>query len=170
MHVFSMVLIDGDRSDFVFALKKAAVDDEICGCFYISSQDFEFANFEQSELEEIIWEWALEEDKDNILTEKDHLILHDSIKNATNADTLINQAKRALPQLHHIAKGERWGRKLIDFAGRFPSRQGKQRQIVEAIQMAVRTKKANYQITRRDYKVDENTGQPVKRSTPIVVK
>ena len=47
MHVFSMVLIDGDRDDFVRAVKRAAKDDEICGCFFISQQDFEFANFDR---------------------------------------------------------------------------------------------------------------------------
>lgn len=170
LHVFSMVLIDGDRSDFVSALKKAAIDDEICGCFYISRQDFEFANFELSELEEIVWEWAKEEDNDTILTEKDRLTLHEAIKDVKNADALINQAKKALPQLNNISKGERWGRKLIDFAGEYPLRQGEQRQIIDAIQVAVRAKKANYEITRRDYKVDENTGQPVKRVTPLVVE
>jgi hypothetical protein len=36
MHVFSMVLLDGDRPDFVSAVKEAAKNDEICGCFYIS--------------------------------------------------------------------------------------------------------------------------------------
>lgn len=168
LHVFSMVLIDGDRSDFISAVKKAAVDNEICGCFYISSQDFEFANFELSELEEIVWEWALKEDKENALTEEDHLTLHEAIKDVKNAEELMKQAKKTLPQLNNISKGERWGRKLIDFAGKYPLRQGKQRQVIEAIQMAVRTKKANYKITRREYKVDENTGQSVKRATPLI--
>lgn len=56
----------------------------------------------------------------------------------------------------------------FEFAGEHPFRQGKQRQVVEAIQMAVRNKNANYQFTRRDYKVDEYTGQLVKRATPLV--
>jgi hypothetical protein len=168
MHVFSMVLIDGDRPDFVSAVKKAAKDDEICGCFYISSQDFEFANFELTELEEILWIWALEVDKENTLTKEDRLTLHEAIKDVKNAEELINKAKRALPQLHSLTKGERWGRKLIDFAGEQSVRQGKQRQIVEAIQTAVKTKAFNYQISRREYKVDENTGQPLKRLSPLV--
>ncbi len=167
MHVFSMVLIDGDRSDFVSAVKQAARNDEICGCFYLSSQDFEFANFELDELEEILWEIALE-DTDNLPTEEDRHTLHEAIKDVTNAEELEKQARKALPQLAHFSKGERWGRKLIDFVGRNSRRQGKHRQVIEAIQMAVRNKNANYQFTRRDYKVDENTGQPVKRTTPLV--
>ena len=169
MHVFSMILIDGDRvKDFVSAVKKAAVDDEICGCFYISCQDFEFANFELAELEEILWEWASEEDIENAPTEEDRLTLHEAIKDVKNAEELINKARRALPQLNSLSKGERWGRKLIDFAGEHPVKQGKQRQVVEAIQTAVRTKAWNYQTSRREYKVDENTGQPLKRISPIV--
>lgn len=167
MHVFSMVLIDGDRSDFIAALKKAAKDDEICGCFYISGPDFEFANFELAELEEILWEMALE-DTDNVPTERDRLKLHEAIKDVSNAEELKKQAGKSLPQLAHFSKGERWGKKLIDFAGRYPFRQGKHRQVVEAIQMAVRSKKAKYIPTRRGYKVDENTGQLVKRTTPLV--
>jgi hypothetical protein len=134
---------------------------------YISNQDFEFANFELSELEEIVWEIALE-DTDNLPTEEDRLPLHETIKDVRNAKELEKQARKSLPQLAHFSKGERWGRKLIDFAGQHPFRQGKQRQVVEAIQTAVRSKIANYKITRRDYKVDENTGQPVKRTTPLV--
>jgi hypothetical protein len=167
MQIFSMVLIDGDRSDFVSAVKQAARNDEFCGSFYISSQDFEFANFELDELEEILWEIALE-DTGNLPTEEDRHTLHEAIKNVTNAEDLEKQARKALPQLAHFSKGERWGRRLIDFAGEHPFRQGKQRQVVEAIQMAVRSKKANYQFSRRDYKVDENTGQLVKRTTPLV--
>jgi hypothetical protein len=56
---------------------------------------------------------------------------------------------------------------LINFAGKYPILQGKQRQVIEAIHMAMRAKNANYEITRREYKVDENTGQPVKRVAPL---
>src|SRR5260221_2586968 len=107
MHVFSMVLIDGDRSDFVSAVKKAAKDDDICGCFYISSQDFEFANFELSELEEVLCEWASEEDTENAPTEEDRLTLHEAIKDVKNAEELINKSRRALPQLNSLSKRER---------------------------------------------------------------
>ena len=121
-----------------------------------------------AELEEILWTWAREEDEEKALTEDDRLTLHEAIKDVQNAEELINRARRALPQLNSLSKGERWGRKLIDFAGEHPVRQGKKRQVVEAIQTAVRTKAFNYKISRREYKVDENTGQTVKRATPLV--
>ncbi len=163
MHVFSMVLIDGDREDFVLAVKKAAKDDEICGCFFISKQDFEFANFDLPELEEVLWKIALE-DAENKPKEEDRLSLNEAIKGAQNAEQLKNKAKRALPQLAHLSKGEIWGEKLIEFAWQNPLRQGEQRQVIEAIQAALTSKKASYEFTRRENRVDENTGKIVKRS------
>jgi hypothetical protein len=167
MHVFSLVLIDGDRGDdFVRAVKKAADDDEICGGFYISSTDFEFANFELAELEEILWMWVLE-DKENPPTNKDRFQLHAAIENVKNAEELINKAKKSLPQLNKISKGEQWGRRLIDFIGEHPNKGGKQRQIVEVIQTVLRAKGSHFLQTRRVWKVDKDTGQLVKRSTSL---
>lgn len=164
MHVFSIVLIDDDRSDFVYAVKKAAADDEICGCFFISAKDFEFANFDLSELEEVLWIIALE-DQENKVTEEDRQTLHEAIKNAQNAEELKKTAAKALPQLGQFSKGEKWGEKLIEYTWRHPLRQDKERQVIEAIRAALTTKTASYQVTRRDFRVDENTGQPVERST-----
>ncbi len=164
MHVFSIVLIDGDRPDFVSAMKKAAADDEICGCFFISAKDFEFANFDLSELEEILWTIALE-DQENKVAEEDRRTLHEAIKNATNAEALKKLAGRALPQLAHFSKGETWGEKLIEYTWDHPVRDGKERQVIEAIRAALTTKTASYEVTRREYRVDQNTGQLVNRST-----
>ena len=164
MHVFSMVLIDDDRSDFVSAVKKAAKDDEICGCFFISKKDFEFANFDLSELEEVLWRIA-SEDSENIPVDEDQQKLHDAIKNAQNAEELIKQARRSLPQLAHLYKGELWGEKLIEFAWENPLRQGKERQVIKAIQIAVTTRTSSYEGTRRGYRVDESTGQLIKRDS-----
>jgi hypothetical protein len=164
MHMFSMVLIDDDRSDFVSAVKKAAKDDEICGCFFISKKDFEFANFDLSELEEVLWRIA-SEDSENIPVDEDRQKLHDSIKNIQNAEELLKRARRSLPQLSHISKGQVWGEKLIEFAGEYPLRQGKERQVIKAIQIALTTRTSSYEGTRREYRVDENTGQLIKRDS-----
>lgn len=165
MHIFSMVLIDGDRDDFVSAVKKAARDDEICGCFYISKQDFEFANFSLWELEEVLWQIVLEdEDAENKPTEEDRARLHEAIKYSRNAEELKNQAKRTLTQLAHISKGEIWGKKLMEFAWKNPTLRGEQRQIQKVIQVALTTKTASYEFTRRENRVDENTGELIKRS------
>ncbi len=162
MHVFSIVLIDNDRSDFVSAVKKAAADDEVCGRFFISAKDFEFANFDLSELEEVLWIIA-SEDEENKVTEEDRRTLHEAIKNAKNAEELKKQAGKALPQLAHFSKGGKWGEKLIEFTWDHLERQGKERQVIEAIRVALTTRTASYEVTRREYRVDENTGQLIKR-------
>lgn len=164
MHVFSIVLIDDDRSDFVSAVKKAAVDDEICGNFFVSAKDFEFANFELSELEEVLWTIALE-DKESGATSGDRRMLHKAIQDAQNADELIKKARKAITQLSHLSKGEEWGKHLIKFTWEHPLKQGKERQVIQAIRTALTTKTVSYEVTRRDYKVDESTGQLVKRSS-----
>ncbi len=167
MHVFSIVLIDGDRPDFVSAVKKAATDDEICGCFFISAKDFEFANFDLSELEEVLWLIA-SEDEENKVTEEDRQRLHEAIKNVSNAEELKKQAGKALPQLAHFTKGEKWGEKLIEYTWDHPDRQDNERQVIEAIRVALTTRTASYEITRREYRVDESTGQLVKRPPKLL--
>src|SRR6266487_1597051 len=157
MHVFSIVLIDGDRSDFASAVKKAAADDEICGCFFLSAQDFECANFDLSELEEVLWLIALE-DEENKVTEQDRQRLHEAIKYVSNAEELIKQARKALPQLAHLSKGETWGEKLIEYTWDHPERHDNERQVIEAIREALTTRTASYEITRCEYQVDPQTG------------
>lgn len=160
MNVFSFILIDGDRFDFVSAVKKAAHDDEICGSFFISHPDFEFANFDLSELEEIIWNWILEDAPQRTITDRN--VLHDKIKDVKNGEELLSKVK-ATPQFNDVTKGSDWGKRLIQYALQHPRRQNKYRPIIEAIHMALRTKGANYQSTRNNYRVDENSGQLVKR-------
>jgi len=74
LHVFSIVVIDRERSDFFNPVKKSAADNEICGGFFLAEIDFEFANFTSSELEEIICEIA--KDKDHDLAKQDRLGLY----------------------------------------------------------------------------------------------
>jgi hypothetical protein len=43
--VFSFVMVDGDRTDYVAAVKRAARENRFCGMFFMQEPDFEFANF-----------------------------------------------------------------------------------------------------------------------------
>lgn len=58
--IFSLVLIDSDNEDYVRVVRRAAERDDICGMFFLSQPDFEFANFTIAELEGILWEIAVE--------------------------------------------------------------------------------------------------------------
>jgi len=168
MHIFSFVTIDSDRDDFVSALRKAAEQDQICGAFFITEnrKDFEFENFELSELEEILWAIATE-DSENQIDEEDRGKLHASIDDATNSTELINKAKKALSQLALLNKGTSWGERLMAYAKEHPSKQGKKRQIMDAIEYAfylARTPELeSYQMAREDYKVDKETGRLISR-------
>ena len=90
--VFSFVMIDGDREDYVEAVKKAAREDRICGRFFIQKLDFDFANFSLAELEEILWSIA----EENGAAAADRERLHAAIVGAMNGDQLIKDAKAAL--------------------------------------------------------------------------
>jgi hypothetical protein len=61
-HVFSVVLIDGDRADYVRVLRQAAEERTFLGRYFVSDPDVEFANFTASELLQIVIELAREED------------------------------------------------------------------------------------------------------------
>jgi hypothetical protein len=38
-------MVDGDRTDYVAAVKRAARENRFCGMFFMQEPDFEFANF-----------------------------------------------------------------------------------------------------------------------------
>lgn len=168
MHIFSFVSIDGDRTDFSSAVRKAAEDDEICGAFFISHRDFEFENFELSELEDILWAVATERSR-SMVNEGDHRKLHDAIQGARNGTGLIDKARKTLPLLADLKKDTNWGERLMRYALEHPLKQGKERQVIEAINYAfflARTPALeSYEVTRQSFKVDKNTGRLVPRST-----
>jgi hypothetical protein len=168
MHIFSFVLIDGDRSDFTSAVRKAAEDDEICGAFFIPKKDFEFENFDLLELEDILWSIATENPEKGP-AEDDRQKLHVAIQDAGNGSELIDRARKALPQLAHLKKDATWGECLMKYAWERPSKQGKYRQVIEAIRYAfylARTPELeSYEAARRDYQVDKNAGRLAPRST-----
>lgn len=167
MHIFSFVLIDGDRTDFTTAVRKAAEDDEICGAFFISHKDFEFENFELPELEDILWTIAVENSQGKV-SKEDRQKLHDAINIAGNGTELIKRANGVLPELARLKKDSGWGDHLLRYALKNPLKRGKERQIVEAINYAfilARTPNLeSYELSRECFQVDRNTGRLVPRS------
>lgn len=162
--IFSFVSVDGDRADVIRVLRRAAEDDEICGRFFISYPDFEMANFELYELEEILWDWAAE----NGASQSDRGVLHSALKGVTTGSMLLSRAKKALQALSSVDKGEAWGEALVKYALNHPTwKTGVYRPFLEAVQVASRVGSFNYQSTRRDLRVDPRTGELVPRSTPL---
>jgi hypothetical protein len=81
----------------------------------------------------------------------------------------VGHATRSLPQLTGYEKGEEWGAKLIDYAWDHPLKQGRKRQIMEAVELTVRWEKIinmeRYEVAKKSYMVDPQTGELIPRSS-----
>jgi len=162
---FSFVSIDGDRSDYLAALRKAAEEDEICGMFFMAKPDFEFQNFTLDELEEIIWQIAQEQ---CLTVDFERGDLHDALQGATNAKHLFDAARKVSSCLQQLGKGPEWGKSLMTYALQHPEKSSdssnqQTRQVITAINDALRTVHLDYQPSRDRLKVDPTTGMPVRR-------
>lgn len=180
-HVYSMVIIDGDVRDRanVKILESAArnnqasQDDGIFGRFFLAKPDFEFANFDIEELEEVLWNWVGGESP----SQKDRELLHNHVMAATNSKEFINGVRRAalsLPQLIEYDKGEAWGVELMKFAWEHQFKKSWRRQIIDIVMLALHWEKTinlePYECAIKGNMVDPLTGELVKRlvSTPQV--
>ncbi len=164
--IFSFVSIDTDNENYVRVLRKSAECDEICGEIYLADPDIEFANFTLPELEEIIWEIAVENGaKTSIRNE-----FHQAISGAKSGEELWKRARKAVPELQNSGKGIYWGEKLMEFALENPEfdedvmDESKTRPLVEALNAAFRSVHADYHLTRREYQIDPSSLRLVKRT------
>ena len=163
---FSFISIDGDRPDYLAALKKAAEEDEICGMFFVAKPDFEFQNFTLDELEEIIWQ--ITQDQCPPL-DFERTNLHAALQGMTNTKDLLEAVRKVGSCLQQFGKGPEWGKRLIDYAWQHPEKGSdgsnqQTRQVVDAIYHALRTAQLDYQPSRDRLKVDPMTGMPVRRN------
>jgi len=112
-NVFSLVSVDGDRSEVLKILKIAIENQGIGGAVLISDPDFEFGNFTHDDLENIIWDHA---QKCGVSTNMRPL-LHDAIQHANSGEGLKYLAEKALN--YHIKgfiKTQEWGKQLMKYA------------------------------------------------------
>jgi hypothetical protein len=159
--VFSFVMIDGDREDYVRAVRRAAREDRFCGRFFVQEPDFEFTNFSRDELESIIWEMA----EQNGVSAEDRGRLRTALADASNGEALIRKAKAALTEpLRSLRKNQEWGERLMEYAwnnSEYPG--GGARPVMEAVWAAQRGLRANFDWERANYRVDPNTGDTLER-------
>ena len=161
--VFSIVLIDNDRKDYVRAIKKAADDDEICGLFFISQPDFEFGNFELIELAEVIVAYAQSKDIHDLSVKG----VNRNIQGSSSGKELMEKINQTMPEIKGISKGEEWGKALIDYAAQNPnycSKDNVERPISEVVTILLRSLSVSYRTTRTKYRVSSETGKLVERS------
>ncbi len=164
-HVFSVILLDGDSSDNVRALKKAARDERFFGRFFVSSPDFEFANFAIDELFDVAIKFAGEQgyeigDRDGFWAQ---------IRKAKSGKEFVAIFKEFCSG--EIDKGESWGEALMSHAVQHPDfpegheRQGATRPIIEAARLILTARNAGYMRSIDQYQVDSETGELQLRPT-----
>jgi hypothetical protein len=162
--IFSFVSIDGDVSENVKVVKKSARDDVLCGAFFISRPNFECANFSPEELEQLVWKLAKAEGAtdEQYETFMSGIVGWDKVN--CKLDDLFRRSEAALGLHGTPAKGEAWGKVLIEYAWEnqtHPS--GQTREVITAIYSVFRARHTNYHLNRTKYRVDENSGRMVPR-------
>ncbi len=166
MGIFSFVSLDNDVSVNVQAVRAAAQHDQMCGGFFLSAPDFEFANFELHEQQEIVWGIALERGADAA----QQSVLLAATATATNGKTFLTEVERTattIPQLWGVSKGKEWGERLVRYTMQHPDKQNQVRPIVSTIRQALTSRTANYNYTRVHWRVDPQTGRVIERIPPM---
>jgi len=162
--LFSIVLVDGDRSDYVSAVSGAARQDAFCGEFLVSVPDFEFAHLSRNELEDVIWAIIVDSHP------QERSVLHDLVQNANTGEELLRESRRAFPDRSDVLrKGTAWGRRLMDFILNNPNdARGNERRIIGVVRSVVNANSYNFASTRQRYRTDPLTGRLVERSTSVI--
>lgn len=161
LQIFSVVVLDEDCTDNVRALRAAATTGNFFGRFFISSPDFEFANFTSTELLQI----ALD------LSERNAAAFPEGCEGyraliATNSGKAFMQAFKKHGG-EDISKSEAWGQALMRraiAAPRLPSDHpsaGQERPVVTTAKMLINARQAGYAASASGAAVDPATGDIV---------
>jgi hypothetical protein len=163
-NIFSFVLLDGDVSDNVRAVKAAARGDAICGAFLISRPDFELCNFTIDELSKIISDLLAD-----FATAPDSGEILEAISGSSSARDMFQRFKRQFPTFCEFRKGHRWGEALINYAWENPEwtrvdgSEPTMRPIMEFVQWVMRAPSVSYVISKKQNRVNPDTGRPERR-------
>lgn len=165
--IFSIVILDGDRDDFVRAVRTAAAQDDMCGLFFVSEPDFELHSFTIDELGMVLWDIAAKNGAQKSAKPK----FLKAIKGANSGDELMKSARNALPELVWLSKSAEWGERLMSFALEHPtwkpkgSQEEQDHPIIEITNTLLRGVSANYAASCDERKIDPETGKLVPRDT-----
>jgi hypothetical protein len=157
-HIFSVVVLDQDRADYIRALKKAATDGSFFGRFFVSCPDFEFANFTVSELTDVLLDLA-GRDCDQVPSRNEILPLVASAKSGKQFFDVLKQYG-----LYETGKSETWGVALMNCAlqnqelPRNHKNAGEKRPVVEISRLLVNARDAGYLRSLEALRVDPDTG------------
>lgn len=161
--IFSFVMIDGDRRDYINAVKKAAQEDKLFGRLFIQEPDFELANFTHDELEQIIW--GIAEENGARLEQREEL--RQAVLDASSGKEITDCAKAVFQggPLRALSRNQQWGARLMKLALDNPELpDGSTRPIIESVWAAQRGLRANFDRSYRESKVDPESGDLIERA------
>jgi hypothetical protein len=162
-HIFSIVVLDGDRDDHIRAVKKAATDGTFFGRFFISSPDFEFANFAIGELVDVLLDLAGQE-HDHVPARAEIMSVVAGVKSGKQFFDALKQAG-----FQEVTKSESWGVALMNYALQHQDlpqdhkKAGETRPIIEVARLLVNARDVGYLQSLETYKVDPDTGELRKK-------
>lgn len=163
--IFSVVVLDGDREEYLRILSKAANDGRFHGRFFICTPDIECGNFSASELIET----AIQECQKNTADVND-LLAAKAAMLALASTVCNNNDLIALAKDHGITnfrKSESWGKALMELAITNPvfpasdARAGQPRPIAEAAELLVRMRDIGFFRSMAAERVDSQSGKIV---------
>lgn len=165
--VFSVILLDADRDEYVRLVKRAAEQERFTGSFFIASPDFELGNFSVKELIDVaISMSSLGSSQPEAIASLSAMLAGAASTIRTNRDLFSLLATHGIQD---VGKDEAWGKALMEraiaqpFFGAEDSRRGAKRPLVEAVEVVARTQDVGFLRSMEYEKVDATTGRAVPR-------
>lgn len=158
-HVFSIVVLDGDNTDNVRAVRKAAKDGNFFGRFFIADPDFEFANFTVDELVNVVLALAARGDGE-VPAHHDILPLVEGLQSGKEFFKALRKTS-----LCHVDKSFQWGVELMKHAIDCPKlpqghpQFGNTRPAIEAARLVIDARRSVYAHSLDRLEVDPETGE-----------
>jgi len=162
--VFSVIALDGDRSENVRVVRKAAEDDRMFGPFFFASPDFEFENFALPELVTVAIELVQQEGGTDLPNEEGLLKRVAGVASGKQFFAALKDTPCA-----GIEKGSRWGEALMKYAlnhEQLPcghKKSSEVRQVVKIAHMLLRARQSGYMRSVNSLRIDPQTGEIVPR-------
>ncbi len=166
--VFSVILLDGDLSDNVRLVQRAAMEKRFTGSFFIASPDFECANFSALELIEVAFSLKCSNELESESTEalkKELLGRSSEVRSSKDFFRLLKTYGLA-----EVRKDKQWGKALMIRANEQPNfsaddlRAGKMRPIVEAVKVVLKIENVGFQRSLAAEYVHPTSGRMVPRT------
>lgn len=168
--IFSVVVLDGDREEYLRMLRKAADEGRFHGRFFISQPDIGCGNFSPNELIET----AIREYQKNNPGAIDMDVARTAL--LKQASTVCNNgdlfALFKHQELTHLRKSKSWGKALMELAITHPvfppedSRTGQKRPIMEAAELLIRMQDIGFFRSLAVERLDSSSGRTVSLKKP----